>query len=98
MKEQNEQRKFYSNRIERLHNIVLQTDILNEACKVPAVDHIRYAQAIEKERDETEAIDDKKTPEELKVQDVYYADNFLTPDTLSEKNGEISQSMKELGR
>ena len=97
-KEQEKQRKFYSKRIERVHNIVLQTDILNEACKVPAVDHIRYAQAIDKERDEIEAIDDKKIPEELKVQAVYYADNLLTPDTLPEKNGEISQSMKELGR
>lgn len=98
MKEQDKQHKFYSKRIERVNNIVLQTDILNEACKVSAIDNIRYAQAIDKERDETEAIDDKKIPEELKVQAVYYADNILTPDTLPEKNGEISQSMKELGR
>lgn len=98
VKEQNEQYRYYSSRIEHLHNIVLQTDILDEACKVPAVDNIRYAQVIDQKRDETEAIDDRTIPEELKVQAAYYADNLLTPDTLPEKSGQISQSMKELGR
>ena len=96
--EQDNQYKFYSERIERVHNIVLQTDILEEIDKVPAVDNIRYCQKIDTARDATEAVDDKRIPEPLKEQALFYSSNLLIEDTNPEIRGQISESMKELGR
>ena len=81
-----------------MHNIVLQTDILEEIDKVPAVDNIRYCQKIDTARDATEAVDDKRIPEPLKEQAVFYSSNLLIEDTNPEIRGQISESMKELGR
>lgn len=97
VKEQQAQHTFYSKRLSQLHSIVLQSNILDEVSNVPAVDHIRYAQAIDVERDQTEAIDDNNIPNELKEQAIAYEKAFLEPNT-TYKPGKISQMYRQLGK
>ena len=96
--EQQEQHKFYSKRLEQLHSLVFQSNILDEVCSIPPVDNIRYGQAIDTERDKNEATDDNAIPEELKAQAESYANNFLNPDDNPAGSGQISQTFRELGR
>lgn len=96
--EQQEQHRFYSKRLELLHSLVFQSDILNEVCNIPPVDNIRYGQAIDTKRDKNEATDDNAIPEELKAQAESYANNFLNPDDNPAKSGQLSQTFRELGR
>ena len=98
VKEQQKQHKFYSKKLEQLHSLVLQTDILNSVSKVPPIDNIRYAQAIDTKRDAEEAIDDQSIPEELKQQAQSYAANFLNPENDTAKPGRITQSLREIGK
>ena len=71
---------------------------VEEIDKVPAVDNIRYCQKIDTARDATEAVDDKRIPEPLKEQALFYSSNLLIEDTNPAIRGQISESMKELGR
>ena len=96
--EQRKQHKFYSTKIKQLHNIVLQTDILSYVDDSPEVDNIRYAQAIDEERDKNEAMEDTSIPEELKAQAEKYTDNFLDPDSSKAKPGAITNFYAEIGR
>lgn len=96
--EQQEQHRFYSKRLEQLHSLVFQSDILDEVCSIPPVDNIRYGQTIDTERDKNEATDDNAIPEELKAQAESYANNFLNPDDYPSGSGQLSQTFRELGR
>ena len=60
--EQQQQHRFYSNRLEQLHSLIFQSDILDEVCDIPPIDNIRYGQAIDTARDKEEAIDDNSIP------------------------------------
>ena len=95
--EQHRQRKHYSSKIKALHNIVLQTDASQRAMSVPAVDNIRYGQAVDTEKDERIAQDDKKIPNELKEQAVRYAENLLNSDDRQEP-GMATNFFCELGK
>ena len=96
--EQQAQHRFYSKRLEQLHSLVFQSDILDEVCSIPPIDNIHYGQAIDTERDKNEATDDNAIPEELKAQAESYANNFLNPDDHPAGSGQLSQTFRELGR
>lgn len=96
--EQQQQHRFYSNRLEQLHSLIFQSDILDEVCDIPPIDNIRYGQAIDSTRDKNEATDDNSIPEELKAQAESYASHFLNPDDSPSKSGQFSQTFRELGR
>ena len=96
--EQNRQRRFFSQRLAELHNIILQTDILDCVDAVPAIDDVRYAPAIDTDRDQKESVDDQHIPEELKLQAEQYAKRFLDPNTDAVRPGKTSQRFREIGR
>lgn len=96
--EQGKQHKYYSNRLKQLHSIILQTDILDHISSAPPVDHIRYGQAIDTERDKSEAIDDNNIPEELKVQAEKYAANYLNPEPEKSEAGQMTLLFREIGK
>ena len=96
--EQARQQQYYSNRIKQLHSIIMQSDILDYIPSAPPVDHIRYGQAIDEERDKNEAIDDKSIPEELKEQAEKYAANYLNPEPEKSEPGQLTLMFREIGK
>lgn len=98
--EQNEHLKTCSKHIKLIHNLVLQTNILSEALKLPVIDtytdHAAYVQEIDQEKDKNEAIDDSRIPEEIKDLALQYYDNLLTLDNESNQPGAASMFFKEL--
>lgn len=96
--EQARQYKHYSQKIKDLHNIVLQTDISERVMDVPAVDNIRYGQAVDGSRDIIEAHSDESIPDELKIQAEKYAENFLNPDASKSEPGEMTKTFSTLGK
>lgn len=96
--EQAKQHRYYSKRLKQLHSIVMQTDILKYIPSAPPVDHIRYGQAIDENRDKSEAIDDKAIPEELKEQAEKYAANFLNPEPEKSEPGQLTLMFREIGK
>ena len=95
--EQQRHRKHYSTKINILHNIVLQTDASQRVLSVPAVDDIRYGQAIDVARDKSIAQDDKNIPNELKEQAIRYAENLLNSDDEREP-GITTNFLYEIGK
>ena len=98
IREQQAQHRFYSGKLEQLHSIVLQTDIADQVCHIPPVDNIRYGQAIDAERDASDAADDASIPEELKEKAAEYSRNLMNSESSLDKQGIITQSYRELGR
>lgn len=96
IKEQQAQYKIYSQRLEVLHSIILQTDILKDVCSIPPVDNIRYGQAIDKNRDKESAHDDSSLPKELMDQAEYY-NNALLNDDCDNSKGQFSSLLQSLG-
>lgn len=95
--EQSRQHKYYSRRLKQLHSLILKTDILQYVDDTPPVDHIRYGQAIDEERDRSEAVDDKSIPEELKEQAEAYYKNMLNPEPEKSEPGVMTKRFRELG-
>ena len=98
IREQQAQHRFYSDKLEQLHSIALQTDIADQICHIPPVDNIRYGQAIDTERDSTVATDDKSIPEELKEKAAAYSRNLMSLESPLEPQGKTTQTYRELGR
>ena len=98
IRQQQAQHRFYSDKLEQLHSIVLQTDIADQVCHVPPVDNIRYGQAIDTERDSKDAIDDTSIPEALKEKAEEYSRNLMNLEGSHKKQGKITQSYRELGK
>ena len=73
LREQGRQRLDVTERLRKIEEIVLKSDILNLGLDIPAVQKITYAPAIDEERDESESCDDKRIPEELKAMAEKYA-------------------------
>ncbi|MBR5091087.1 MAG: hypothetical protein IK093_16805 [Ruminiclostridium sp.] len=96
--EQARQHKYYSKRLKQLHNIIMQSDILDHIPTAPPVDNIRYGQAIDEYRDKYEATDDLSIPEELKAQAERYTANFLDPEPEKSKPGQMTLMFRELGK
>ena len=76
----------------------MQADILNYIPSAPPADNIRYGQAIDKDRDRKEAIDDKSIPEELKAQAEKYATNYLNPEPEKSEPGQLTLMFREIGK
>lgn len=93
--EQNEHLKVCSKHIELVHNLVLQTNIISEALKLPAIDtyedHPAYVQTIDLEKDQTDAVDDPRIPEDIKELATNYMDNLLKPDDDDGQPGAATQ-------
>ena len=96
--DQARQHKYYSKRLKQLHSIILQTNILKDVLTAPPTDHIRYTQAIDEQRDKTEAVDDKFIPEELKAQAEMYIENYLNPEPNKSQPGQITDMFSEIGK
>ena len=79
LREQGRHRMEVTSRLRRLEDIILKSDILSLGLDIPAVQKVTYAPAIDTERDNTEAEDDHRIPEELKVMAEKYA-NVLQSD------------------
>lgn len=79
MKEQEAQRKTYSNHIRKTHRIVLQNNLIEKGTGIPAIDFVAYGQVIDEERDKKEAVDDPRIPEELKELAIKYPDYEIEP-------------------
>ena len=98
--EQNEHLKVCSKHIELVHNLVLQTNILSEALKLPAIDtyedHPAFVQTIDFEKDKTDAIDDPRIPEDIKELATNYMDNLLKLDDDNDKPGAATQFFQSL--
>ena len=98
--EQHEHLKVCSKHIELVHNLVLQTNILSEALKLPAIDtyedHPAFVQTIDFEKDKTDAIDDPRIPEDIKELATNYMDNLLKTDDDNDKPGAATQFFQSL--
>ncbi len=98
--EQNEHLKVCSKHIELVHNLVLQTNILSEALKLPAIDtyedHPAYVQTIDFGKDKTDAEDDLRIPEDIKELATNYMDNLLKLDDDNDKLGVATQFFQSL--
>ena len=94
--EQARQYKHYSRRISALHNIILQTDIADRISNAPAIDDVRYGQAVDQEKDAVEASESSGIPDKLKDNAINYADSRLK---VSQKTqpGQITKSFLTLG-
>lgn len=96
--EQGRQYKHYSGRIQKLHNLVMQTDVADRMSDAPAIDNIRYGQKIDESRDTTEATDSPSIPESLKEQAIEYSKNLLNPDDSHTEPGATTNYFTELGK
>ena len=98
--EQREQKRFYSKRIEQIHSVIIEGNILEYTDKVPAVDHIRYGQRIDTIKDSTQATDNNLIPNELKEQFINHHKNFWNIDNQREEDDTdmINEMLKERGR
>ena len=89
-----------SKHIELVHNLVLQTNIISEALKLPAIDtyedHPAYVQTIDLEKDQTDAVDDPRIPEDIKELATNYMDNLLKLDDDNDKPGAATQFFQSL--
>lgn len=98
--EQHEHLKVCSKHIELVHNLVLQTNILSEALKLPAIDtyedHPAFVQTIDFEKDKTDAIDDPRIPEDIKELATNYMDNLLKSDDDNDQPGAATQFFQSL--
>ena len=98
--EQHEHLKVCSKHIELVHNLVLQTNIISEALKLPAIDtyedHPAFVQTIDFEKDKTDAIDDPRIPEDIKELATNYMDNLLKPDDDDGQPGAATQFFQSL--
>ena len=93
IKEQQKQHRFYSNKLKQLHDVILTTDILDEVTAYPAVDHIRYGQAIDETRDSQLPID---TNIPLELQQKAIEDNLSV--TVKQEEGSLTKLMKQIGK
>ena len=98
--EQREQKRFYSKRIEQIHSVIIEGNILEYTDKVPAVDHIRYGQRIDTIKDSIQATDNNLIPNELKEQFINHHKNFWNIDNQREEDDTdmINEMLKERGR
>lgn len=98
--EQNERLKACSKHIELVHNLVLQTNILSEALKLPSIDtyedHPAYVQTIDMEKDKTDAVEDPRIPDDIKELAANYMDSLLKTDDDNDKTGAATQFFQSL--
>ncbi|MCD8020406.1 MAG: Mu transposase C-terminal domain-containing protein [Clostridiales bacterium] len=94
--EQGRQRRKITGRLEELRAIVLKSDIIDYGLDIPAIEEISYTQAVDTERDQKEAVDDKRVPEELKEAAIRYAEQNASGSSDS-GNKPMKDFMKEIG-
>lgn len=93
VQEQQKQHRFYSNKLKQLHDVILASDILDEVTAYPAVDHIRYGQAIDESKDKQLPID---TDIPLELQQKAIEDNLSV--VTKQEEGSLTRLMKQIGK
>lgn len=92
IQEQQKQRKFYSTKLQQLHNIIYATNILDEVCHVPPIDDIRYTQKIDAEKNKELKLD-TTIPQQLQQQAT--TNNLVVEET---QEGNLTKYMKLLAK